>query len=306
MKRRGFKSGITPYLYVLPAIVPMLVFLYWPLIVNFILSVLDWNFISPTRNFIGLKNYTSLFQREAFSMALINTGKYILGLLPWAILIPLAISVLILTVKNKKLRDLYETALFIPTVLSFSVACFVWIWMLTPIGGVIATLLESVGLRPISWLADHRFALWAIVIVSGWRIEDTTSFCSVDLEVSTYRIHRSSHHRRGQQLENLLVHPISINHAHCLLPACDYSHLCIGLRLYAHPYLNPGRTIQCFYQPDLPCIPVCFPVLQHRSGQCHSVDHLPAVCHHHRSRILLRRKKGSLWRLKEQSNTSSS
>ncbi|HHT89977.1 MAG: carbohydrate ABC transporter permease [Limnochordia bacterium] len=170
MKRRGFKSGITPYLYVLPAIVPMLVFLYWPLIVNFILSVLDWNFISPTRNFIGLKNYTSLFQREAFSMALINTGKYILGLLPWAILIPLAISVLILTVKNKKLRDLYETALFIPTVLSFSVACFVWIWMLTPIGGVIATLLESVGLRPISWLADHRFALWAIVIVSGWRM----------------------------------------------------------------------------------------------------------------------------------------
>ncbi|MDI9422788.1 MAG: sugar ABC transporter permease [Bacillota bacterium] len=148
----------------------MLVFLYWPLIVNFILSVLDWNFISPTRNFIGLKNYTSLFQREAFSMALINTGKYILGLLPWAILIPLAISVLILTVKNKKLRDLYETALFIPTVLSFSVACFVWIWMLTPIGGVIATLLESVGLRPISWLADHRFALWAIVIVSGWRM----------------------------------------------------------------------------------------------------------------------------------------
>lgn len=170
MKRKGLTAKITPYLFVLPAILPMLIFLYWPLIVNMVLSVLDWNFIRPTKNFVGLSNYHSLFKREAFSMALANTGKYIVGLLPWAIIIPLAISVLILTVRSKKVRDLYETALFIPTVLSFSVACFVWIWMFTPIGGVIATVFESVGLQPVSWLADHRFALWAIVIVSGWRM----------------------------------------------------------------------------------------------------------------------------------------
>lgn len=168
MRKYKMRKKISPYLYILPAVIPILLFFYWPLLYNAVLSFMDWDLISPNKNFVGLKNFRSLFGREDFQLSLINTGKYVLGLFPLSIVIPLALSLLVLSIR--RLRGAYESLLFIPTVLSFSVACFVWIWMYTPFDGVIAKLFNAVGLRPLSWLADHRVALWSIVIVSGWRM----------------------------------------------------------------------------------------------------------------------------------------
>jgi len=145
-------------------------FWYWPLVYNFILSFMDWNFISPIKRVVGWTNYITLFNRPVFSAAFKNTFKYIGGILPLAIVVPLGMAVLLNSVREKSLKQVYETILFVPTVLSFSVACFVWIWMFSPIGGVIAQIFQAVGLPVISWLASEKYALWAIVIVSGWRM----------------------------------------------------------------------------------------------------------------------------------------
>lgn len=168
--KKHLLRAITPYLYILPAIIPLIVFLYWPLLFNGVLSFMKWDLISPVRRFVGWDNYVAFWERDASVLALVNTGKYVLGLLPLAIVIPLVLSVVVNSIKNVFLKKTYEALLFVPTVLSFSVACFVWIQMFTPFDGILARISSSVGLPVISWLADRKYALWAIVIVSGWRL----------------------------------------------------------------------------------------------------------------------------------------
>lgn len=148
----------------------LVLFLYFPLVYNFVLSLTDWNFISPHKRMVGWSNYIALMNRPVFQSALQNSFKYIAGILPLAIVIPLGMAVLLSSVRQQSFKRAYETILFVPTVLSFSVACFVWIWMFSPLGGVIARVFQAVGLPVISWLANEKYALWAVVIVSGWRM----------------------------------------------------------------------------------------------------------------------------------------
>ena len=81
MRKYKMRKKISPYLYILPAVIPILLFFYWPLLYNAVLSFMDWDLISPNKNFVGLKNFRSLFGREDFQLSLINTGS-VLGLFP--------------------------------------------------------------------------------------------------------------------------------------------------------------------------------------------------------------------------------
>lgn len=168
IKRQPF---FVPYLYILPAIIPLGVFLYWPLLYNVILSFYQWNFISPVKDFVGFDNYKILIEENVFNTALVNTIKYILGIIPFTIPIPIFFANMLASVSNKRAKKIYETLLFLPTVLSFAVASFVWVWMFNPLGGVINRVLNIVGFnQQISWLNSAYYAPWAIIIVSGWRL----------------------------------------------------------------------------------------------------------------------------------------
>ncbi|NMB11272.1 MAG: sugar ABC transporter permease [Firmicutes bacterium] len=164
------RSGIIPYLYIMPALLILIVFLYWPLIFNLILSFMRWDLVSPVRLFVGLQNYAEMWSRESFRWAALNSLKYFLGILPFSVLLPLGLATVLSGVRKDSTRRVYETVMFMPTMLSFAVACFIWIWMFNPIGGVISRLLQALGLPTISWLSDHRYSLIAVVIVSGWRV----------------------------------------------------------------------------------------------------------------------------------------
>ncbi|MDD2296380.1 MAG: sugar ABC transporter permease [Sphaerochaetaceae bacterium] len=174
MKKRnsiGRSRFITPYLYIAPAFITLAVFMYWPLLYNIILSFFQWNFISPVKNFVGWENYKILLSDNVFSRALINTFKYIIGILPFTIIIPLFFAHLVASFAKSKAKRLYETLLFIPTAVSFAVASFVWVWMFNPLGGVIDRFISLFGsTQSIPWLSSATLAPIAVIIVSGWRL----------------------------------------------------------------------------------------------------------------------------------------
>jgi len=161
---------ITPYLYLAPAMISLLIFLIWPLLFNAILSFTDWNFIRPEKSYIGLDNYITLLNTESFRVAFINTFKYLIGLMPFTIVIPLFLALMLSSMANKIFRRTYESILFAPTIISFAIASFVWVWMFNPIGGIINQVFQYFGLPILSWLSDSTLSIWVIVIISGWRI----------------------------------------------------------------------------------------------------------------------------------------
>lgn len=155
-------------LYSLPALIFFGVFKYWPMIYSTVLSFAKWNFVKPLE-WVGWTNYTSMFGKTMFVKGIGNTFMYIIALLPFFIVIPLVLAVMLLAVRNKKNQGVYKALYFMPTILAFSIICIVWIWMYNPTYGVLNRILNSLGLQGHAWVSEPDTAFFAVVLVCGWK-----------------------------------------------------------------------------------------------------------------------------------------
>jgi ABC-type sugar transport system permease subunit len=117
----------------------------------------------------GLKNYAGMFSREEFQAALKNTFLYIIGLLPFFLVLPLVFGVMLTGVKSKKAENFYKALLFFPAILALSIICLVWMWIFNPNFGILNNILRLFHFKGYPWLSDRRTALFSILLVSGWK-----------------------------------------------------------------------------------------------------------------------------------------
>lgn len=167
---RTKRFQIAPYLYLAPALIIFGIFVYWPMLYGVFLSFHDWNFIRPIKRFVGMSNYINMLGREEFIQAITNTAKYFLGLVPLVIFAPIVLAFILGLCAKSKVKSVYRTLLFFPSVLSFSVASIIWIWLLNPVGGLVNKVLAEAGIQGPSWIADSKWALWTIVVIAGWKM----------------------------------------------------------------------------------------------------------------------------------------
>jgi ABC-type sugar transport system permease subunit len=118
---------------------------------------------------VGLKNYAGIFLREEFQAALKNTLFYILGLLPFFLVLPLFFAVILTGIKSKRAENFYKALLFMPAILALSIICFVWMWIFNPNFGILNKTFRIFGHGGYAWLSDSRTALFSIILVSGWK-----------------------------------------------------------------------------------------------------------------------------------------
>jgi sn-glycerol 3-phosphate transport system permease protein len=159
---------VVPYLYVAPAPLPLLLFVYLPLLRTVELSLFDWNLVSPNRTFVGLGKYPEVLGSRDFWTALVNTGRYIVALVFVDVALVLGAALLVLSVRGRA-QQVYRSLIFLPTLVSMAVAAVVWLWVLNPIHGVLNKVLSLVGVQGPSWLSDPAFALWAVAAVAAWK-----------------------------------------------------------------------------------------------------------------------------------------
>jgi multiple sugar transport system permease protein/sn-glycerol 3-phosphate transport system permease protein len=146
------------------------VFIYWPLLYSVYLSMLEWNFVSPTREFVGLANFVELARDEGFRRALVSTGLYLLVLVPLLVLAPLGVAMLLWPIRGSRVQGAYRAVLFAPTVVSFAVAAVAWLWIFNPIRGLLnQILLIAAGRSGVNWLQDPDTAIWCVILVSAWK-----------------------------------------------------------------------------------------------------------------------------------------
>lgn len=157
-----------PYLYVAPALLPLLVFVYWPLLRTVELSFYDWNLVRPTRDFVGLGKYREVLGSTDFWGALANTARYCLALVAADVALVLLVALGLLAVRGRP-QQAYRAIIFLPTLISMAVAAVIWLWVLNPIHGVLNRLLALIGIAGPSWLSDPAWALWAVAAVAAWK-----------------------------------------------------------------------------------------------------------------------------------------
>lgn len=162
------REAITGLLLVAPALIVFFIFVYRPLAQTISLSFYEWNMVSPNRTYVGWGNYRELLKSSAIRKAFANTVSYAFWLIGLIIILPIAVSIGLTNVQ-KRARQFYRVILFSPTVVSLGIASVMWLWIYNPIGGLLGTLWEKMGLEPVNWLSAPHTALGAIVVIVAWK-----------------------------------------------------------------------------------------------------------------------------------------
>ncbi len=161
-------NKIQPYVYLSPAIVIFGVFVVYPILYNLYLSFLNWNMVSPDKEFVGLTNYATFLTSTEFLQALLNTVGYIAILLVFCFALPYGISYILGLVVQKGSK-FYRAVLFFPSLLSLAVAAIVFQWIFNAVNGPLAILLRDMGLESPNWFQTPKYVIVALGIIVAWR-----------------------------------------------------------------------------------------------------------------------------------------
>jgi ABC-type sugar transport system permease subunit len=155
-------------LFVVPAIVFIGLFLVVPLVRDIEISFFDWNLISPDRTFVGLGNYAAILGDPTFLSTLLQSLLYVLLALAGNVALPLLLAVLTLRAGRRE-ADVYQTLIFLPTVIPVSVGALLFLWLYLPYGGPFSRALALVHLTSPNWFSDPHWALPAVSSVAVWK-----------------------------------------------------------------------------------------------------------------------------------------
>lgn len=162
--------SLTPYLFVLPGLVLLAIWVYWPLVQTFWYSFFSGNLSKGIDRFVALENYRTVLTLPEFQKSLANTGIYILGMIPLAVFLPMVIALMLSKVRGS-LQTVYRSILFMPVIMAPVVVSLIWLWILNPIQGVLNRTLNFLfGVSNINWLGDAATAIWVIVLITTWKV----------------------------------------------------------------------------------------------------------------------------------------
>ena len=160
------------YLYVIPAFVCFGIFIFWPTIQSFYLSLCKYSMSSINKDpkFVGLYYYKGLFTIDKFWQVMKNTGVFTLFTVPCAMIIGLLLAVMVHS-KLIKHKTFYKVALYIPYVSSMVAVASVFkiLFNSNMSASVVNQLLEKIGLEKVNWLGDPQWAMFVIILVSMWK-----------------------------------------------------------------------------------------------------------------------------------------
>ena len=158
----GILQTAEPYLWLLPAFFLFAVFTFWPFLQTIYKSFFIVDQFGNLKRFVGLENYTYIFEDKVFRKAIVNTLVYVLLTVP----ISKALGMLLALLANKRCKTsfLYETAFALPMAMAVSVTAMIFQLLYVPSLGFINGFF---GLK-VKWLTDAKVAMLAISIIQIW------------------------------------------------------------------------------------------------------------------------------------------
>jgi multiple sugar transport system permease protein len=166
------KTSTAAWCFVAPALAVIGVFFLLPVLAGLALSLTDFDLYAladpRALRLVGLQNYARLLANPRFWHALGNTLYFV------AVGVPLSIGVsfgtaLLLHSRLVWLRGAFRTALFAPVVTTVVAVSVIWRYLLDARYGWINYALAAVGIGPIDWLGDPRWAMPAIILFAVWK-----------------------------------------------------------------------------------------------------------------------------------------
>lgn len=162
------------YFFALPALLLFIIFWVLPVLQLFFYSVTNFNGINYNFDYVGLKNYKTLFANGTMVNSIKNTLTYAAFIVTGSNFLGITMA-LALNIKIRG-KSFFRTASYIPALFSAIVVGFIWSYVYMPDSGMIASILNTLGLdgSKFNALGNFKQALYAIALVEIWKTFGST------------------------------------------------------------------------------------------------------------------------------------
>jgi multiple sugar transport system permease protein len=163
---RRTREIISAYLFVLPWILGMLIFMAYPVFASFYFSLTRYTVLNPPQ-YIGMENFTTMFTRDPlYWRAVWNTTYFTIFSVPLGLLVALCLALLLNTRSSG--IGIYRTIYYLPGLMPTVATALVWYILLDPRWGLVNAGLGVFGVGPFGWLRSPDWAKPALIIISIW------------------------------------------------------------------------------------------------------------------------------------------
>ena len=167
LRKYRAKTQKAAYLFILPSMIILTVFVFVPLFGSLALSVLNINVFMNDISFAGLDNYIKLIGDDRVWNATKNSLIFTVAEVP--IQIGVALLLTMFVAKENKLNAALRSVYYLPFVCSMTAISIVWSMLLDPNQGMIPFMLRKIGVVNLSFLKDPHTALATIVGITVWK-----------------------------------------------------------------------------------------------------------------------------------------
>lgn len=152
----------------LPAVLLYTTFVLYPIVRSFFYGFYSWNGLGSPK-FIGLDNFVAIFKDSVFWLSFRNNIYVVI----FSVFAQIPIGLILAYILSRKLRGagFFQTAFFIPMMLSTVVVGLLWSTLLNSQVGIVNILLEKIGLARFAynWLGDPKYAMFTVCMVIVWQ-----------------------------------------------------------------------------------------------------------------------------------------
>ena len=159
----------TPYLYMLPGVFMVLVFVYIPVIFNFVYSFFRLSSYSAGKTFVGFDNYRRFFSDDIFPIMLKNNFLYCIISLIVQVGFGTIVALLLESKLAVKFKNVYRNIYYLPALISITAVGLMFTFIYEPNIGFINSVLKAFDLPTRSWLGDSKLAIYCIIAMSQWQ-----------------------------------------------------------------------------------------------------------------------------------------
>lgn len=172
---RLMKSHAWLYVMILPVLAYFAIFVYWPLYQGVVSSFQEFKLLGGSE-WIGTANYEAAWSDSKFWQVLRNTLLIGGGILLFGFLPPIAIALALNEVRQLTYKKLAQTTVYLPHLFSWVVIGGMWIYLLSPSGGLVNELLDLINVGPVRFLTDRE---WARVMMVGLPIWKDAGYAAI-------------------------------------------------------------------------------------------------------------------------------
>ena len=154
-------------LFISPWIVGFLAFTLYPVLASVYYSFCDYDVLSAPV-WTGTLNYRDMFTDSVFWKSLANTLYFTAYSLPLGLILAFLLAVLL---NNQvRLRPLFRTCFFLPSLVPVVAVSMLWLWIFNGSFGLLNYALGLVGIEGPNWLSDQQWTKPALIMTTLWGV----------------------------------------------------------------------------------------------------------------------------------------